>query len=298
MGRKEAMIAEAIAIAEDDSHGYSQVRRWPDQGTDYDCSSLMLWCAAAAGYDVPTGWGNTETMVASLTAAGFAALPFDGNLGDLDPGDILVNVVNHTEMYIGDGMFVGAHGPEGDGVDGMPGDQTGGEISICPAYIYWDGWDFVLVPPDDGGEPQEPAPAQPPAGNQPTYNAYVDDEWLDTMVGLHDTGGSGDDYAGIIGLPIQFIAIEGVGKYRVATEDGGWLPWVGKRDLEDYDDGCAGDGSGVIALAIPDKAVKYRVHTFDSGWLPWMIGNKDTGGGFDTFAGDYSYIDAVQITCA
>ena len=153
MGKIQKMIDYAVAIANDDSHGYSQVRRWKSQGTDRDCSSLMYESANAAGYNVtvgPSGVHYTGSMVADFKRAGFTAVRFDGNLSDLDPGDILVNETYHTEMYIGNGQFVGAHGPEGDGVDGKPGDQTGDEISVCPAYVYWAGWDYVLVPPKEG----------------------------------------------------------------------------------------------------------------------------------------------------
>lgn len=141
------MVKHAKDIAADDSHGYSQARRW---GPDYDCSSLMYECARFAGYNVPTsGTRYTGTMLEHFKKAGFKAIPFDGNLGDLDPGDIMLNVENHTEMYIGSGKFVGAHIAETGGVDGKPGDQTGNEISVCNAYIPSFGWDYVLVPPEE-----------------------------------------------------------------------------------------------------------------------------------------------------
>lgn len=148
MGKVQKMIDYAVKVARDDSRGYSQARRWPSQGTDFDCSSLMYESAHQAGYNVPaSGTRYTGTMVEHFKAAGFKVVPFDGNLADLDAGDILVNVVHHTEMYIGNGQFVGAHGAEDGGIDGKPGDQTGDEISIVPAYVYWAGWDYVLVPP-------------------------------------------------------------------------------------------------------------------------------------------------------
>lgn len=156
MGSVKKMVDTALAIARDDSHGYSQARRWPSQGTDFDCSSLMYYCANKAGYSVPLS-GYTGTMLADFRKAGFTALEFDGNLYDLDPGDIMLNVVNHTEMYVGDGKFVGAHIAETGGVDGKPGDQTGNEISVCDAYIPKCGWDYVLVPPADTSTAAKPA---------------------------------------------------------------------------------------------------------------------------------------------
>ena len=115
MGKIRKMIDYAVAIANDDSRGYSQTRRWPSQGTDFDCASLMYEAAYAAGYNVtvgPSGVHYTGTMIDDFRKAGFEVLEFDGNLYDLDPGDILVRDPwgedGHTEMYIGNNQLVGA----------------------------------------------------------------------------------------------------------------------------------------------------------------------------------------------
>ena len=51
-------------------------------------------------------------------------------MSDLQTGDIVWSS-SHTEIYIGDGRFVGAHHDENNGIEGpKPGDQTGDEISI------------------------------------------------------------------------------------------------------------------------------------------------------------------------
>ena len=92
----EKMANYAIGIAKDDSHGYSQARRWPDDGNDFDCSSLMYESADHAGYKVKRGWPRyTGTMLADFTSAGFEAIPFDGNLDDLDKGDIMLRDRGH-----------------------------------------------------------------------------------------------------------------------------------------------------------------------------------------------------------
>ncbi len=149
--KADKMVKHAKDIAADDSHGYTQDtgKRW---GPDYDCSSLMYECAKFAGYNIKTGAGKyTGTMVPDFKAAGFTVLPFDGNLNDLDPGDIMLNVKNHTEMYVGNGKFVGAHSSENGTAYGKTGDQTGNEISVVSAYIPSYGWDYVLVPPKESG---------------------------------------------------------------------------------------------------------------------------------------------------
>ena len=137
--------------------------------------------------------------------------------------------------------------------------------------------------------------AKPSAGGQPKYNVMANGRWLETMEGLHDTGGSGDDFGGMIGAGMQYLAVDGVGKYRVASQASGWLPYVSKRDLNDLDNGCAGDGSAIVAVEIPNSAIKYQVHVRGGGWLPWMVGTKDTGGSADTFAGNMQPIDAIRI---
>lgn len=150
MSSVEKMVSHALAIAADDSHGYSQGDRWL---VDRDCSSLMYESADEGGFPVGRGPDKTRytgTMLADFTAAGFTAIPFpDVGLGGLVRGDVLLNVEHHTEMYVGDGLMVGAHVAETGGVYGQPGDQTGNEISVVAAYVYWAGWDYVLRPPAD-----------------------------------------------------------------------------------------------------------------------------------------------------
>ena len=129
MGSVQAMVDHAIAIANDDSHGYSWADRW---NRDRDCSSLMYDSADAAGYDVGRGGDRfTGTMIDDFSAAGFDVVPY-GSV-ELFPGCILLvhnSNRQHTEMHVGDGMNVGAHIAETGDVYGEPGDQTGFEISI------------------------------------------------------------------------------------------------------------------------------------------------------------------------
>ena len=158
MSRKDGFVKRCIDYCRDDSHGYSQTNdRFGHP--DFDCSGLVYQCAIEAGYDLPTGGTRyTGTMLDHFRAAGFTAQPFDGNVHDLEPGDIVLNVANHVEMCVMPGCFGGAHIDErGNIAGGAPGDQTGNEVSICPAYVYGDGWDWVLTPPaDDGSAPAAP----------------------------------------------------------------------------------------------------------------------------------------------
>lgn len=295
MGKRENMVALAVGVANDDSHGYSQYRRWPWQGTDFDCSSLMYWSAHEAGYDVPES-GYTGTMLADFQAAGFTAVPWDGNIWDCTPGDILLahnDYRQHTEMYAGDGCNVGAHIAETGDIDGAPGDQTGNEISVAPN---WGDWDWVLIPPDSDSTPS----SKPSSGNdqstphaQPSSGAA---EWQGDVVGFEDSTGSGDDYAGVFGKPIRYLAIEGVGEYQAHDNGGSWWPCVSKYDLNDEVNGMAGAGNPIDAVRINDPTVCYQTHNLGGDWNDVMKGTHDTGGSSDDFAGDYGTAqDAIRI---
>ncbi len=157
--RVNKFVQHAIDIANDDSHGYSQYHRW---GPDFDCSSLMYECAYYAGYSV--SWEDpryTGAMIEDFTAAGWRCDAFDGNLGDLDIGDILLNTTYHTGVYIGNGQMVEASCDEYGGIAGDNyGDQTGYEIHIGALYNY--PWTHVLTAPEDWvDDGSTPTPSQP-----------------------------------------------------------------------------------------------------------------------------------------
>ena len=132
--------------ANDNSHGYSQLHRW---GPDYDCSSMTYAAAYYAGYNVKrTDPRYTGSMIGDFTKAGWTFVPFDGNLGDIEPGDILLNTVHHVAVAIGDGLLAQASQDEEGGVEGrQAGDQTGLEIHIRTLYNY--PWTHVGTPPKD-----------------------------------------------------------------------------------------------------------------------------------------------------
>lgn len=150
----------AVEIALDDSHGYSQYNRWGSP--DYDCSSLMYECAYYAGYDIKYEDPRyTGSMIDDFAGAGYRVDEFDGNLWDLERGDILLNTGAHTAVYIGDGQIVEASNDEDGGIAGnQPGDQTGWEIHIGDVYNY--PWTHVLTPPEDYDITPDPEPEPEP----------------------------------------------------------------------------------------------------------------------------------------
>jgi len=133
----ERYVSWALNVANDDSHGYSQGTRW---GPDYDCSSLVCAALLAAGLpDSGASW--TGNMKSCLKKIGFVW--HKGTKG-IQWGDIMLvhnSTRQHTEIYLGGGLLVGAHSSETGGIYGEPGDQTGGEISVTSYYnAPWQGY--------------------------------------------------------------------------------------------------------------------------------------------------------------
>lgn len=133
-------LSWAFAIAADDTHGYSQPRRF---GPDYDCSSFIAAALNAAGIAVSSGM-STYNEDAQLSAHGFTPIA-GANLATgegLKAGDILIRhgAGEHTEFYVGKLHTIGAHASETGGIDGKPGDQTGEEISQVP---FTGGWSIA-----------------------------------------------------------------------------------------------------------------------------------------------------------
>ena len=141
---QQKALERAIMIANDPSHGYDQSSRW---GPDYDCSSFVTQAYREVGVNIGGGTGvYTGNMMEYFGAAGFKNVTSEVNLSTgsgLVEGDVLLNIVNHTGMYAGNGTIVQASLNEFGGITGgQPGDQTGDEISVVPYYNY--PWDVVL----------------------------------------------------------------------------------------------------------------------------------------------------------
>ena len=209
--RRDKMVNFCIDTANNPANGYDQNNRW---GPDYDCSSLMYTAAYFAGYNLNRNNPRyTGTMIRDFTAAGFNAVRFDGNLWDLEPGDILLNSGAHTGICIGYGQMVEASINEFGGISGgKTGDQAE-EIHVTGLYNY--PWDWVLQPPVD--EIETPDGKQSHAGtlwkyhgdnNQRMAIIHNDDNTvtlIDCMYGLAlDVNGNPG-----IGTPVNFVEYNG-----------------------------------------------------------------------------------------
>lgn len=146
MGKIEAACNYAVGIANDNSHGYSQINRWLP---DVDCSSLMI-LAWQNGAGVPVkdaGATYTGNMRQAFVKCGFTAIPYKKGMA-LIRGDVLLNEKHHTCMYLGNGKIVQASCSETGGITGKQGDQTGKEVSVGNFYEFSKGWDYVLRYPE------------------------------------------------------------------------------------------------------------------------------------------------------
>ena len=96
------MLTEALKIADDDRYTYSQANRYGE--FQYDCSSLVARL-----------YSQYFNFNAPSTTSGYGSEYFVGADGsvELQPGDVLWKP-GHVEMYIGNGLQVGAH------TDGIP----------------------------------------------------------------------------------------------------------------------------------------------------------------------------------
>ena len=159
-----------------------------------------------------------------------------------------------------------------EAVTGSAAQSSGGSVSAAPS-----------------------APAS--SGSKPTINfkyrvKTAQDGWLPEVVNLAD-------YAGIPGHAITDIAI-GVDRgsllYQVHVKGGGWLPAVSGYNINDYNNGYAGNGQVIDAVRVyyntpADYAAQYgyqkaqyRVAPIGGSYWSWQFDNE-TGGGQDGYAG-------------
>lgn len=105
-----------------------------------------------------------------------------------------------------------------------------------------------------------------------------------------------DDYAGWEDSPIIGLVIKtdkGRIKYRVHTVGGDWLPWVDDYDINDYENGYAGNETPIDCVQVyyytpndirPYKKAKYKVNDYS-----WQYDTENTNNQ-DGYAGVYGVV--------
>lgn len=99
-------------------------------GLSYDCSSFIITAFYAAGLDINATY--TGDMISGFTAAGFKWIPgSEWYSNQLKKGDILLNIANHTQMYIGQNQDVNCG-------------STPARVQGHSVDNYGRGWDGIL----------------------------------------------------------------------------------------------------------------------------------------------------------
>ena len=97
----EEAVKWMVQKANSGNISYSQVNRWGP--TSYDCSSFVISAFRAAGFTINAN--TTYDMKSGFEAAGFVWHPATSSkrleASYLQRGDILLNIENHTQVYIG-----------------------------------------------------------------------------------------------------------------------------------------------------------------------------------------------------
>lgn len=137
MSKVETYTDYMIAIANDDSHGYSQINR--NGNPDYDCSSLLADALRKAGFNVNVN-STTRNLYEQLKRCDFTSCsrPFR-------KGDIHLAVGHHVCVSTDSEHIVHASIDENGTTKGRKaGDQTGKEICIRKYYTPSYGWSYHL----------------------------------------------------------------------------------------------------------------------------------------------------------
>ncbi len=89
----------------------------------------------------------TGNMYNVFLKNGFIDVTSQVNISDgsgMQRGDVLLNIKNHTAMFIGNNELVHASMNENNQISGVQtGDQTGKEIRVQNYYVYSEDWDCV-----------------------------------------------------------------------------------------------------------------------------------------------------------
>lgn len=265
----------------------------------YHCydPNVYPWCAAFQSYVAMEAGLPVEYYSAS--AAGFARQFRRIDDSEVQPGDYVLFTWDGRQDFswadhigivewsdINDSGYFGT-------IEGNTGWADGGEVARCTRYN-WGSYGTAFYRPvydgqeGGGGDPSpEPSPSPAPSG---------DAVWQGDVIGFEDTTSAGDDYAGVFGRAMLYLAAEGVGQYQAHSLGGAWWDAVDHYDLDDEEYGMAGAGEPIDGVRIFDPNICYQTHNLGGDWNDVMEGTVDTGGSGDDYAGQYGVKqDAIRI---
>ena len=144
----DTAVSWAVAIANDDSHGYSLTVRW---GPSYDCSSFVITAYEKAGLPLQkNGAGNTDSMRKAFLKCGFEDVTDKVNFSTgagLKKGDVLVRIKSKGEKY-GHAVLIQAD-------DGTIVEARSSKYGIVANGRYRNGnWTYALRYKDSGSSNQ------------------------------------------------------------------------------------------------------------------------------------------------
>lgn len=158
-------------------------------------------------------------------------------------------------------------------------------------------------------ESKPSTPAQTSGGKVTVKYALrrLNGAWLSEVTDFNNSNSEG--YAGIPNGKHDYLYIKvdrGSVKYRVHTQEDGWLPWVTKGDKSDLVNGCAGVGGhaidGVQIYYTTPAGETYQQAWYRSqtvaraGWLGVCCDDGKSVDGYDGWAGIYGEaLDRLQI---
>ena len=131
-----------------------------------------------------------------------------------------------------------------------------------------------------------------------TYRVYADGKWYNEVKGLSNVAGRKKQAISAVAVKVS----KGNIKYRVHLLNGDWLPWVDGYDINDSNNGYAGNKGKVIDAiqgefsGVGDYKATYRVRKQRAGFWDWQH-NTEKDSSQDGYAGLFgNKIDGLQIT--
>lgn len=285
-GAKGQVMTAAAINALRDRYGSNAVW-WSDSNKAglvcVDCSGLISWYTGI----IRGSWQYKSTAK--------EVIPISQRTNDHIGWAVWMN--GHIGVYLGDDTYIAADGSAyGVRIANLSQNKFTHLLKLCDI---------------DYGKGVVEVKAETPQATGGYYNAQihfkyrvrVDKKWLPEVINL-------EDYAGIKGKAITDIAIGvdvGTLWYQVHVKGEGWLPVVRGYDINDHENGYAGDLKLIDAIRVyyetpADYAAQhgcqkaqYRVSPANGAYYDWQFDNETTKGQ-DGYAGAFGkVIDRFQL---